>query len=195
MTEPHTASLPEKSFGKPDAAARRLRLREFQTQLMARMQAARSGTQTQVNQLGVMIGQKYCLLNLQQAGEILSVGAINKVPLTRDWFLGLTNVRGNLMSVVDFARFQGMAATPHDKDARIVGFASSLSFNCGLLVSRVVGLRNVEEMQVQQDTQQEVEPEAASWMSHRFVDRDNNLWTEIDLSLVIQDPRFLQVGL
>jgi twitching motility protein PilI len=191
MTQSNTASLPEKPLGKPDAAARRTRLREFQTQLMARMQAARSGTQTQTNQLGVMIGQKRCLLNLQQAGEILSIGAISKVPLTQDWFLGLANIRGNLISVVDFARFQGMPATPIDKEARIVGFASTLSFNCGLLVSRVLGLRNVEEMQARQETEQD----AAPWSAHRFVDRDDNLWTEIDLSLVIQDPRFLQVGL
>jgi twitching motility protein PilI len=191
MTQSNTAYLSEKPLGKPDAAARRTRLREFQTQLMARMQAARSGTQTQTNQLGVMIGQTRCLLNLQQADEILPIGTISKVPLTQDWFLGLANIRGNLISVVDFARFQGMPPTPIDKEARIVGFASSLSFNCGLLVSRVLGLRNVEEMQARQDAEQS----AAPWSVHRFVDRDDNLWTEIDLSLVIQDPRFLQVGL
>jgi twitching motility protein PilI len=190
MTQSNPVSLPEKPLSKPDAVARRTRLREFQAQLLARMQAARSGAETQANQLGVMIGQSRCLLNLQQAGEIVSVGPITKVPLTHDWFLGLTNVRGNLVSVVDFARFQGMSPTAVDKEARIVAFASSLSFNCGLLVSRVLGLRNVGEMQLQQAQPQE----GAPWLINRFVDREENLWTEIDLTQVIQDQRFLQVG-
>ena len=55
------------------------------------------------------------------------------MPLTQDWFLGLTNIRGNLVSVVDLARFQGLRPTAVDKESRIVGFGPSLSFNGGLL--------------------------------------------------------------
>jgi twitching motility protein PilI len=178
------------SSGKPDAQTRRMRLREFQAQLVERMQAAKSGTQAQANQLGVMIGQTRWLLNLQEAGEIVSVGAITKVPLTQDWFLGLTNIRGNLISVVDIARFQGMAPTPIEKDSRVVAFASSLSFNSGLLVSRVMGLRNTAEMKPA-----DANASAAPWSSASYVDRDSQVWRELDLSLIVQDPQFLHVGL
>src|SRR3569832_818938 len=99
----------DKVVKKPDTTGRRTRLREFQSQLVERMQAARSGVDTRINQLGVMIGQDRWLLSLQEAGEIISVGAITAVPLTHDWFLGLSNIRGNLISVIDFARFQGQA--------------------------------------------------------------------------------------
>ena len=180
-----------KAFAKPDVGSRRTRLREFQTQLVERMQAARTGVDTRVSQLGVMIGQRRWLLSLQEAGEIVSVGAITKVPLTHDWFLGLSNIRGNLMSVIDFAQFQNQGATPIDKESRIVAFAPSLEFNCGLLVTRVLGLRNVADMQVQQDTS----GNAPQWSSQHFVDRDQHVWTELNLSLVVQDPQFLHVGL
>jgi twitching motility protein PilI len=180
-----------KVYGKPDAAARRTRLREFQTQLVERMQAAKTGVDTRVSQLGVMIGQQRWLLNLQEAGEIVSVGAITNVPLTQDWFLGLSNIRGNLISVIDFARFQGQAPTAIDKESRIVAFAPSLSFNCGLLVTRVLGLRNVADMEAQ------ITPEAnaTQWSSQHYVDRDQQVWNELNLSLVVQDPLFLHVGL
>ncbi|HYD80566.1 MAG TPA: chemotaxis protein CheW [Paucimonas sp.] len=177
-------------FGKPDTQARRTRLREFQAQLVERMQAARSGTHAQANQLGVMIGQTRWLLNLHEAGEIVSVGAITKVPLTQDWFLGLANVRGNLISVVDFARFQGMAPTPVEKESRIVAFAPSLSFNSGLLVSRVMGLRNIADMELHGDGGQASKP----WSSKSYIDRDSHVWSELNLSLIIQDPQFLHVG-
>ena len=191
MSQSTSDSVPEKIYGRPDAAARRTRLREFQAQLVERMQAARSGVDARVNQLGVMIGQTRWLLNLQEAGEIVSVGTITKVPLTQDWFLGLSNIRGNLISVVDFARFQGNAPTPIDKESRIVAFAPSLSFNSGLLVTRVLGLRNVAEMEPQPGADDSV----AAWSTQRYLDRDSQMWSELDLSLVVQDPQFLHVGL
>lgn len=179
-----------KAYAKPDIGGRRTRLREFQTQLVERMQAARSGVDTRVSQLGVMIGQRRWLLSLQEAGEIVSVGAITKVPLTHDWFLGLTNIRGNLISVIDFSQFQGQGATAIDKESRIVAFAPSLEFNCGLLVTRVLGLRNVADMQVHGAAEN-----APQWSSRNFIDRDQHVWSELDLSLVVQDPQFLHVGL
>lgn len=175
----------------PDKGTRRTRLREFQAQLVERMQAVRSGSTGHVAQLGVMIGQTRWLLNLQEAGEIVSVGTITQVPLTQDWFLGLTNIRGNLISVVDFARFQGMAPTPIEKESRIVAFASGLSFNCGLLVSRVMGLRNLSEMQPHVTDEQPASP----WVTQRYLDRESQIWTELNLSLMVQDQKFLHIGL
>ncbi|MGH8807262.1 MAG: chemotaxis protein CheW, partial [Noviherbaspirillum sp.] len=150
-----------------------------------------SGTVSHASQLGVMIGQTRWLLNLQEAGEIVSVGTITKVPLTQEWFLGLTNIRGNLTSVIDLAHFRGQPPTPVDKESRIVAFAPSLAFNSGLLVSRVMGLRNVAEM----DAQAAAETSEAAWATRRYLDRDSHIWTELDLSLIVQAPRFLHVGL
>src|SRR3954468_14119156 len=191
MTQNTSEMVSEKGLKKPDAVGRRTRLREFQAQLVERMQAARTGTDTRLNQLGVLIGDKRWLLNLQEAGEIVSVGAITKVPLTHDWFLGLTNIRGNLISVIDFARFQGQAPTLIDKDCRIVAFAPGLSFNSGLLVSRVMGLRNVGGMEAQPAQRQA----SAAWSTQRYTDRESQVWTELSLSMVVQDTQFLHVGL
>lgn len=183
------------ALSEAGSPGRRTHLREFQTKLVERMQAATSGVVGQASQLGVVIGQSRWLLNLQEAGEIVSVGQITKVPLTQDWFLGLTNIRGNLISVIDLAHFRGMVPTPIDKESRIVAFAPSLSFNSGLLVSRVMGLRNVAEME-----QTELQPdgeggEAVPWAARRYLDRESQVWTELDLSLIVQDQQFLHVGI
>lgn len=174
---------------QPDHSARRTRLREFQAQLVERMQTARSSESTQVSQLGVLIGGSRYLLHLQAAGEIVSASGITPVPLTQLWYLGLINIRGNLVSVVDFARFQGGAKTVIDKDSRIVAFSSSLGFNCGLLVSRVLGLRNVTEMREHEAG------DAQPWIGQRYLDQESHVWSELDLAKVIQQPAFLHVGL
>lgn len=190
MAQSTTDSVSELVVPSSGTANRRVRLREFQAQLVERMQAVRSGVDTRLNQLGVMIGPHRWLLNLQEAGEIVSVGTISPVPLTQDWFLGLANIRGNLISVVDFARFQGLAPSLIDKDSRIVAFGPSLSFNGALVVSRVMGLRNVAEMSLHGE-----HAEVFPWAAKRYIDSESNVWTELNLSHVIQDPRFLQVGL
>jgi twitching motility protein PilI len=181
----HTPAV-KKADSKVDSAARRTRMREFQAQLLERMQAAKSGTDVRISQLGVVT----------EASEIVSVGNITPIPLTHDWYLGLSNIRGNLLSVIDFARFQGQAQTPITSESRIIAFAPALSFNSGLLVSRVLGLRNIIEMELlQEETVPEVGPASSNWATHRFRDRELQLWQRLDLSLVVQDPRFLHVGL
>ncbi|MDB5757172.1 MAG: chemotaxis protein CheW [Burkholderia sp.] len=175
----------------PDRAARRARMRDFQTHLVDRMHAARSGADVHINQLAVVIGGSRFLLELTQAGEVTTVGAITRVPLTADWFLGLSNLRGNLISVVDLARFQGQDATVIEKDSRIVAFAPGLGFNCGLLVSRVLGLRNVAGMTLKNPAPATDNP---PWLARHYVDQEAQDWTELDLSLITQDSRFLHVG-
>lgn len=182
---------PAGTAGEPATGTRRTRLRDFQTQLVERMQAARSGALPQASLLGVMIGPDRWLLNLREAGEIVPLGAITKVPLTQDWFLGLANIRGNLTSVVDLARFCGRTPTPVDKESRIVAFAPALSFNSALLVSRVLGLRSIADMQPQPDVASDGRP----WIVRRYADEESRVWTELNLSFIMQDPRFLQVGL
>lgn len=180
-----------KAINKPDSAARRTRLRQFQAQLTERVQAAKTGSDLRVRQLGVMIGGERCLLDLQQVSEVLSVGALTKVPLTHDWYMGLSSVRGNLIGVIDVARFQGGTPALIGPENRIIVFAQGLSFNCGLLVSRVLGLRNIAEMEPQTIEGVSEMP----WLAKRYLDQDNQTWTYMDLSLIIQDPRFLHVGI
>lgn len=213
MSEP-VAELPEsgaapadKVSTRPDPATRRLRMRQFQNRLVDRMQAARGGADARAGQLGVLIGETHCLIDLQHAGEIVAVGSITGVPLTQAWFLGLTNIRGSLIAVVDYAYFKGGAPTAIDKQSRIIAFAPGLSFNAGLLVSRVLGLRNVADMQPLEESRSTTSDTGAAALvpavapigdrrrgTHHYIDRDSVIWQTLDLYVVKRDPRFLQVG-
>lgn len=161
-------------------AGRRSRLRQYQVQLLERMQAARSNSAARTSQLGVQIGPERILLELTQAGEIVPVPPITPVPLAQAWYLGLANVRGNLVGIVDLARYLKLGETPPGPDSRIVTFAAGLGFNCALLVSRVYGLRHGGEMRREGD---------------HLVDADGSEWSLLDLAALVRDPRFLQIGL
>ncbi|MDQ2821660.1 MAG: chemotaxis protein CheW [Pseudomonadota bacterium] len=171
---------PPPQASRPDAAERRSRLRQYQVQLLARMQAARTGTGARVNQLGVAIGEERYLLDLTAAGEIVSVAPVTAVPLTQAWYLGLANIRGSLVGVIDLARYLGQGETSIGTEARFVTFAPGLGMNCALLVTRVYGLRHAADMR--QD-------------GERLRDSDDQAWTPLDLAALVRDERFLQVGL
>jgi twitching motility protein PilI len=175
---------------------RRERLRDFQSQLLERMQAAKTSDVVSSNQLGVMIGSTRYLLNLRDAGEIIAVSQITPVPLTRDWYLGLLNLRGNLIGVIDIQRFRGQLKIDMNSDCRIIAFSSSLAFNAGLLVSKVLGLRNVAEMRIQESSSEGQSSEGQStWLRQSYVDTNNQVWFELSLSALIQDNEFLHIGL
>ncbi|SFD64805.1 chemotaxis protein CheW [Massilia yuzhufengensis] len=164
-----------------DPAARRTRLREYQEQLLERMQAAKGGGGAPIQQLGMQVGATRYLLDLLEAGEIVSPVALARVPLTQPWYLGLANVRGTLVGVIDLARYLGEegAASP-GASARFVTFAPTLGVNCALVAERVYGLRQASSMQREGEA---------------LRDADGNLWTPLSLAALVREERFLQVAL
>ena len=174
----------------PTGAERRSRLRQYQVTLLERMQAARAGTGNAGRELGVLLGGRRCLLDLTQVGEIVPFQAVTAVPLAQDWYRGLANIRGNLVGVVDLARYMGEPGTPPGPDSRLVTFAGQLGFNCAILAGRVLGLRNLEEMAAQPS-----DHALPAWGSQQFLDRESQLWTRLDLGELVREARFLQVGL
>jgi twitching motility protein PilI len=177
--------------GEGGREGRRARLRDFQANLVERMQALQRGGGNQMNHLGVMMGGQRWLLDLRQAGEIITVGSITPVPLAQPWYLGLSNVRGSLIGIIDFARFEGATATTIERDSRVIAFAPSLGFNCGLLVSRVLGLRSSAEMTLKND---DMHADTRAWSTRQFIDHEAHVWKELDLSVVTKDSRFLHIG-
>ena len=185
------------TFSRTASNTRRERLREFQTALSERLRRAQSAPLAS-NRLGLQIGQRKILVDLAEAGEILAVPDVTHVPLTQTWYRGLANVRGNLLGIVDLSLFAGGAATPVDKDSRVLAFASELHFSSGFLVSRMLGLRSAGDLSVAPDSKSL--PSAidtdlyAPWLRARLVDAKGVVWDELDLAALTSDERFLQIG-
>ncbi len=166
------------------SSAGKTHLREFQARLNERLRQA-TGSHASAR-LGLAIGERRWLVDLSEAGEITPVPSpISPVPLTRDWFVGMVNMRGTLFAVSDLGRFGGEAPTPVGKESRLVAFAARLNFNAALLVTRMLGLHNVANM-----TPVDALP-TQPWQGRRLVDSDGRDWTELSLSALAGDERFL----
>jgi len=175
------------------ARAAKLDLRAFQRELATRL-AAKTAAQVEQSRLGVACAGENWLIRLADAGEVIALPQLASVPMTKPWYLGIANIRGNLYGVIDFAGFLGRpveAVAPAAGQARLVLFGPRVGeLRAGLVVQRVLGLRNVAEL-----ARSDPPTGAPAWYGARWTQASGEAWQEIDLAQLAQDAAFLQVGL
>ena len=98
--------------------ANREALKDLQTRLAARLQAAKVEDMTVASWLAVESGERHFLLPLAQSGEISAWAGVQPIPYTQPWFLGVANLRGGLHGVVDLAAFIAGAGSIRRTEAR-----------------------------------------------------------------------------
>ncbi len=164
--------------------AKRFSLREFQQNVLNRIQVQTSGGATsQTATLGVQIGGQNWLVEMSDIAEVLPLPALTQVPLTQPWFLGVANVRGRLYGVTDVSAFKGMGDTVRGQSNRVLLLADKYAFNAGLLVPRVIGLRD-----------------SAAWGrtqvggETRLSDEKGQVWRALDIPALLESDDFLQIG-
>ena len=168
--------------------ARRTGLREFQLSVAERLRTAATRAALS-SKLGFQVAGVNWFVALQQVSEVIPMPALVPVPLTQPWFRGVANVRGNLYSIVDFSAFQDGAPAPAGTERRVILISDKLVGGAGLLVSRMLGLRNPEHF-----TAAERPADAPPWLGAVFRDASGATWHELDLVRLAKERRFLEVG-
>ena len=174
--------------------ANREALRELQSRLASRLQAARTEG-VQAGWLAVeAAGRKY-LFPLAQSGEIFPYTPAQTVPYTQGWFLGVANLRGGLFGVVDLSSYVTGQAPAQRSDAgraeaRLVALNALLDVNCALLIDRLAGLRNTDAFIASNDA-----PEGSpEYFGSGYTDASGAYWQEINLQALSQQPQFLSIS-
>ena len=84
---------------------------------------------------------------LQEVKEILNFPPIlTRVPGTKSWMLGVANIRGNLLPVIDLQLYLGGDRILTGKRSRIL-VINQQGIRAGLLVGDVYGIRHLKEEQ------------------------------------------------
>ena len=162
-------------------------LREFQAHLATRLAGANK--QSAAGLLGVQSGTDCWLLNLSDSGEIVPLAPLTSVPLTKPWFAGIANIRGNLYSVVDFSAFQGKEATPQNPSSRLLLIGTRHGNNAALLLTRMLGLRNMDDL-----TPVTAEPDAPALANEAYTDNEGRRWKKLNVRCLLTDEDFMDIG-
>jgi len=167
--------------------ARQVSLREFQQGLAQRLREAQAEAEP-TSRLSVEAGKRSWLLKLDEAGEMLPLPEISSVPLTRPWYLGLANIRGVLSSVVDFGGFMDGELTVRTPDCRLLLITERFQSYSGLVISRMLGLKNIQGMESAEGV-----PDRP-WIGAAYRDPDGRVWNELNMGALVSHEDFLQVG-
>lgn len=178
--------------------ANRQALRDLQTRLAERLQAARSQNAQGARWLAVEISGRNYLLPLEQAGEIFSWNGVLRVPYTQSWFWGVANLRGNLAAVVDLGAYLGHPVERSELALHalsLLAVNAALQVNVALVVDRLLGLRGSEEMQA---TAAPPAPQAGTTsppgvLQACYADSAGSVWQVLQLQQLVQSPDFLSV--
>ena len=169
----------------------KLNLQTYQQDILARLKMVSEGGQTvAISRLGVSIAGRNHLVALADVSEVLPVPEITKIPLTKPWFIGVANVRGNLAAVSDLASFLGEVSSTVSSESRVLLAHTRFGINAGLLVDRLIGLRDVKAMQLKRSANSE-----KPWQLNVYQDDNGQEWQEIDIGLLISEKEFLQVAI
>lgn len=172
-------------------------LRELQQRLADRLQKVRQQAPAR-SWLAVEIAGHGFLLSLDQAGEIFPLTAIQPVPHSQEWFLGVANLRGQLHGVIDVAAFLSLPQRQNRnlndiaaRDAgRLIAFNAGLQLNAALLIDRLMGLRNAGAVTPVEDVDTAARPH---FIGQRLTDAQGRTWYELDLASLAADEAFLKI--
>jgi twitching motility protein PilI len=163
-------------------------LRDFQAYLSTRLTNAAQGHGA-ASWLAVEAGDEAWLVDLSDGGEIVQASQLAPVPLTRPWFAGLANIRGNLYAVADFSRLRGGVPIPHNSSTRLLLIGAKHGSNAALLVSRMLGLRNPEDF-----TADAPQPDDPPWCVQRYRDAQGKHWRKLSVRELLADHEFMNIG-
>jgi twitching motility protein PilI len=172
--------------------AERLSLRDYQRELVNRLKEAGAGRMA--SKLGMQVGGETWLVDLADAGEVIPVPPVTTVPLTKPWFKGVANVRGNLFSVVDFPAFLGVGAVAVGEQSRLLLIGDRFRTAAALLIDRSLGLRNADQLKPRARAEAEAGGDTPAWLRGEFEDNEGRSWKELDLPQLVRHADFLSVS-
>ncbi|MEK7779229.1 MAG: chemotaxis protein CheW [Pseudomonadota bacterium] len=140
--------------------------------------------------LGVAIGETRYLIPMSEVSEVIDMSKVVAVPLTQSWFLGLTNVRGNLYGVTDLGAYLGDGATLFNLKSRILLTSLDKKLSGGFVVDSMLGIREQSEFTLLEENKKVKET-----IRKQYKDTEERIWEELSLLALMREENFLQIAL
>jgi twitching motility protein PilI len=139
--------------------------------------------------IGYRAGSRLFVSGIDEINELLAVPVLTPVPGTQPWLLGVANVRGNLVPVIDFARYLFGERTPHTERSRLL-IVRQGGGSVALLVDEVFGQRTVDEEQ-RRDAEPEDDPRLARFVEERVGEQRLAVFS---MNRLVRAPDFRQAA-
>ena len=142
--------------------------------------------------IGFSLGDFELLSTMGEVSEILDPPEYTKVPGVKPWVVGIANVRGSLLPLIDLKSFVTGQNVKNIKKSRVmvVNFAGN---STGLIVDDVLGIRHFA-LSEQVFELPDVDVSLRPYITQAF-QRDDKNWPVFSFDALIEDEQFLHASL
>lgn len=139
--------------------------------------------------VGFRLGQRRLVASFDEVVEILSLPQVTPVPGAQPWMLGVANVRGNLLPVVDLKQFlEGERTLVHEGQRVLVVRQSG--GNVAVIIDELFGQRTFNDSH-RAEMAGDIDGRYGHFVSQMYRLADIN-WSVFSMSTLTRTPEFRQ---
>lgn len=142
--------------------------------------------------VGFRIGDEQFVASREQVREVLMLpDAMTRVPGAKRWLLGIANLRGHLLPLIDVKLLFGLGRTSLRRGARVIS-VNHREIPAGLVVDEVHGFRRFMDHEYS-DEIPDLVVRAESYLEGSY-HRNEQAWPVFDLFELLESNLFLQAA-
>lgn len=136
-----------------------------------------------------LLGDMLFAIPLSAATEIGHLPNITPLPNLPDWILGVSNIRGEIISIVDIKLFFGLPVHGIKRDSRFI-VVRDQNMKVGLMVDKVIGILSIDhnDIEIQENPYRKSEEAGASVYISGIVITQDGLLNLMDTDKLLSSP-------
>lgn len=136
--------------------------------------------------VGFKLDEYNYVIPIEQIVEVLILTETTKIPGISSWVLGLGNIRGNLIPVIDMKSYLFHKPTKTTAHTRMV-VINQVGGQVGLVVDEVFGQKHFTSEQIRKTPE---DNESAYKYVEKTYQDEEELWNVLDVEKLVNDPAF-----
>lgn len=140
--------------------------------------------------IGFMLAGDQFVADMNEVVEILQLPKVTRVPGVKNWVLGIANVRGRMVSVMDLNGLLGQPSKGNWRSQRVLVIEQD-DYLTGVLVDAVLGMQSFP---VDREVAAPGVVEALAPYATKAFERDGKVWAALDLGGLIRSPEFMNIA-
>lgn len=145
------------------------------------------------NGIAFRIGETNMIASMDEVTEILHMPGLTRIPNSKAWVLGIANIRGNLLPVMDLNGFLYGNNSKTSKRSRILVLNHNKVFS-GLVVDEVYGMRHFEKNSWEKKLPKH-DAQLTPFIERSYRTHDSNVWLVFGMHKLAETQLFMQAGL
>lgn len=142
--------------------------------------------------VGFRIGEARLIAAMSDVKEILDLPEVTIVPGVKSWVVGIANVRGSLLPIMDMKGFLLGEDIKQRQKGRII-VIDYRGVDTGLVVEEIYGMRHLRDDDVVAEKPDV--PETVTPYIEKVYQQDEERWPVFSFDEMAQDDRFAQASL